>query len=447
MNTTGRTSKRATLNLFPRPQSLVYTVVSVAEFLGIFFGNALVVYVFTRTRRLRQRRSYWLTISLAVADLLVGLLGGPSWLFPLLFGPNSTAWQREVDLAANTAFLFVPYASLLNLVLVALERAYATLWPLKHRVLSSRAYHVAIALGWTLPLFFPLVDLAERRKLVSAAQLRYTWLFCNWFLLTLILFCYVSIWLKMKFFAHHQNHVTTVQERQLTATLLFVTAVSIVTWVPAVVFSTAFNTASVANLPLHVHLHIYVCLSILFFANSLVNPIIYSFRMPQFRREASRLFCRRTVEVRLQPRTQPPVPLTLTPPVERENSLGMSLVRLRVTEVANRPAVVNVHSCAGTPSYPCKPHGAAENLGFTTALWTYMVALNLSSPVAMFCPHTLRFVWESNARENTGASYERTPPSPTPASLLTRFSSPRVLLSLLAESLWAGYSCLSKVMG
>lgn len=53
-----------------------YTVMEVIVAVVAVIGNALVIFVFYREKRLRRRTNYYI-ISLALADFLVGLLGIP----------------------------------------------------------------------------------------------------------------------------------------------------------------------------------------------------------------------------------------------------------------------------------------------------------------------------------------------------------------------------------
>ncbi|RZF42627.1 hypothetical protein LSTR_LSTR001422 [Laodelphax striatellus] len=55
---------------------VVYVGCEILVAIGAIFGNTLVITAFRRERRLRRRTNYYI-VSLAVADLLVGLLGIP----------------------------------------------------------------------------------------------------------------------------------------------------------------------------------------------------------------------------------------------------------------------------------------------------------------------------------------------------------------------------------
>ena len=120
------------------------------------------------------------------------------------------------------------------------------------------------------------------------------WLSFTCLILLTICISYVSIWIKIKFGRHPQHHVTTAQDRKLTVSLFIVTVVSLVTWLP----SQALYVTVVwfRSLPYIAFIRLYYSFMLLLFANSLVNPIIYSFRMPQFRQAALRLVCRRSAE-------------------------------------------------------------------------------------------------------------------------------------------------------
>ena len=66
-------SNSTILDLSP---NIPYVVSEILVAVCAVVGNALVILVFCRERRLRRRTNYYI-ISLAIADLLVGLLGIP----------------------------------------------------------------------------------------------------------------------------------------------------------------------------------------------------------------------------------------------------------------------------------------------------------------------------------------------------------------------------------
>ncbi|KAK3730966.1 hypothetical protein QZH41_019577 [Actinostola sp. cb2023] len=113
------------------------------ETVAIVTVNAITMVIFTRTPRLRSRK-HVLIASLAVADRFVGLISVPmcvsiieAYDLPFLFNE-----------AYKTQDALFGLASLFGLAALAIERAYATYFPFKHRTLSKVPYIVGIAVVW-----------------------------------------------------------------------------------------------------------------------------------------------------------------------------------------------------------------------------------------------------------------------------------------------------------
>ena len=104
----------------------------------VFIGNVVTVLVFWKQRVLLKRACY-LLLNLAFADSLVGA----TELIHAAIHERAFSGSPLGILGALFASV-----SLLSLVLIALERAYAVLWPLRHRVASARIYIISIVLVW-----------------------------------------------------------------------------------------------------------------------------------------------------------------------------------------------------------------------------------------------------------------------------------------------------------
>ena len=300
VNSTAVNNKTSSSQLFNRSEGLVFCIASIIELLTITIGNAIVIVVFTRSKQLRKRKFY-LLINLAIADFLVGAIVLPWWVTEL--GWFSLLRKHKFNILSTTimknTFQFLTFASLINLMMISLERMYATLWPLKHRVLETKTYYVLIGLSWFLPILQFSVQIAMDLKLITSTLSLLVWLSLMCLPLLIICVSYVSIWVKMKFGRHPQHHVTTAQDRKLTVSLLLVTAVSLVTWLPFSALHLALFRFQVLSLTCFIR-KILFSLVMLLLVNSLVNPIIYSFRMPQFRQAVLRLVCRRATKRRVQ---------------------------------------------------------------------------------------------------------------------------------------------------
>ena len=290
--------------LLPRSEGIGFFTVAIVESLAIMIGNAIVIAVFTRNRRLRKR-TFYLVINLAIVDFLVGATAVPWWVgdLPQAFDLWEIKWNVEMyDNVVTNLNLFVDYASLVSLMVISLERMYATLWPVKHRALGTRTYYVLIGLSWFVA--FCLLSFGLVLWFIFPSDLYAIYIHLSLILSLIVMTCvgYISIWVKIKFGGHPEHHVTTAQDRKLTVSLFIVTAFFLVTWLPTMIvfYYVIFIEYRNGVIPRSLILSHYFA-SLLFYVNSLVNPIIYAFKIPQFRQATFRLLCRRLAERQVQP--------------------------------------------------------------------------------------------------------------------------------------------------
>ncbi|XP_022796301.1 follicle-stimulating hormone receptor-like [Stylophora pistillata] len=222
------------------------------ESLVIFIGNTFTIFVFWNNRK-KLKRTAFLLINLAIADLLVGLIqmitmGGYTIILRQI-QTNSTresVKSRKWILAAQQ--VLSPFASILFLVLISLERAYALIWPLHHRVASMRGYIYSAIFTWlaaialqTLYLFGVYCNVLDLKHLMIALS-------CIEALsLILICVCYMTIRARLS-----SNGLTTVaaknnsleQNKKLSRTFFTVSAASLVCWGPSSVAFLIFHLSS-----------------------------------------------------------------------------------------------------------------------------------------------------------------------------------------------------------
>ena len=112
--------------------------------------------------------------------------------------------------------------------------------------------------------------------------------------LIVIFVSYTSILFKSRFGAHPQRHcAAALRQRKLTVTLFITTLVSLLLWLPYSIFLTVHWSNGIWNsLSLPEHFRLAYSLQFLFYANSLVNPILYTIRMPDFKKALLSLFRR-----------------------------------------------------------------------------------------------------------------------------------------------------------
>ncbi|RWS21941.1 7 transmembrane receptor (rhodopsin family)-like protein 2 [Leptotrombidium deliense] len=113
---------------------VAYTVVEAIVAVISAFGNLLTIIVFIQDKKLRKVTNFYI-VSLAVADLLVGVFGIPSAIFTRIGVPRNAF---HVCLSMLSFLLVLCTVSILNLVAVSLDRFWAILYPLNyHRRMSS----------------------------------------------------------------------------------------------------------------------------------------------------------------------------------------------------------------------------------------------------------------------------------------------------------------------
>ena len=288
-STEGGTASPAAVHRLSRSQGMAYISAFVVEGLFILVGNLLVLGVFGKNRKLRNRKCHWLLINQAVADLITGLLSVINWV-----GNFVDLWDHLIGrVALEMTVSLLAFASFSNLVMIALERTHAAFRPIKHRALSARNYRVAILVVWLLPA--PLACLHAAMVFGKIPVSTYFYILasdgCCLFLIGV--FSYSCIWIKLKCssVAPH-NDLRAAQERKLTASVFLVTAASFMTFLSGMIFIASF--ISLGNtISWHSANHILPSAVLLYCVNYWINPIIYSLKMPGFRRAAIRLICKR----------------------------------------------------------------------------------------------------------------------------------------------------------
>ena len=128
---------------------IVVLFAAILESLIIIAGNIFTIFVFWKHRN-RLKRTSFLLINLAVADLFVGftepiVLGRFDIVGHLEEASFNSAQKKNVSTAFQVTFSF---SSVLFLTLVSLERAYALIWPFRHRVSSTKGYIYSVTFAW-----------------------------------------------------------------------------------------------------------------------------------------------------------------------------------------------------------------------------------------------------------------------------------------------------------
>ena len=254
----------------------------------VFIINAFTLGVFARSPHLRRRNTY-LIMNLTVADLLIAAISGPETI--LFFIPNKRP-EKGFGVLYSIISDMCWIASLGNLVLIALERLHATFFPFRHYCLvGKRIYYKIIIFSWLGALTLACV-LHIIRMNDSALADRYPWIIYVVLALAVLTTSYVIIISKFIRKAHVQQLGSVMSaERKLSVTLFIVSAASILTLLPWVII---ICISISSDRYLWVEFTPMKIASTFYHLNSILNPMIFAIRLPEFRRPLKEVFCKNT---------------------------------------------------------------------------------------------------------------------------------------------------------
>ncbi|XP_063620441.1 adenosine receptor A2b [Cydia splendana] len=320
-----------------------YTTLEILVALVAIIGNAMVIHVFRRDRRLRRRTNYYI-VSLAVADLLVGLLGIP---FAIL---ASVGLPRNLHACLFTVSLLVMLCtiSIFCLVAVSVDRYWAILHPMCYsRNVRTKTAIIIISVCWVAGAGVGFLPLLGWHAAVDPDVGCYFVEVMDYNFLLFLYFATImtpSV-LLAAFYAHiyrvvvkQMSEVMTVQgtngrvtggtmlrvlgaaqKREVKATqnLAVIVFFFMVCWIPLY----TINAINAFKPDLHIpNLLTDFCI-ILSHLNSAINPLLYAYHLKDFRAALKGLIC--TVLGRggpIPPGYRPPVPIR-RPALERCNAL------------------------------------------------------------------------------------------------------------------------------
>ena len=278
------------------PECITWFAAFLTVSVAVVTVNLLSIIIFIKNRTLRSRSMY-LVINLTVADMLVGgISSNCSNILFLRMGCKilSVRLTWKGDNIVSFVFYWFLLTSLTNITVISLDRMHATFLPFWHRVIKNWVYGVTISVV--------LVLAAMISTAISMLQLfgkewshhQYFWQSYCLLCLFVICACYASVIVKICCGARPQHHGAARRQRKLTVTLLIMTIVSLLLWLPyAVATFVYYTTDSIRSLSLTKRIRLNSSLLLLFYTNSFVNPVVYTIRMPEFRKALLLLFtCR-----------------------------------------------------------------------------------------------------------------------------------------------------------
>ena len=287
--------------MFSFPECVTWLTVGLTECVAMVTLNIITIIVLVKNRNLRKRSTY-LVINLAVADMLVGGFATRD-LFYWFGAVYCNVWKYNsidpvADYVLDTLFHLFAVSSVTNIAAISVERLHATVRPFRHRLIKKWVYALIIAVVWVTA---GLLSIALTVLWVFKGLSYYSNLLNSFIAVCLLVICisYASIVIKIRCGAQPQHHGAASRERKLTMTLSMVTVVSLLLYLPiTIIYFLVFNTDVFTSISIVTFLRLRRILLVLFFANSLVNPILYAIRMPEYRSAVLALFRRRPQQQR-----------------------------------------------------------------------------------------------------------------------------------------------------
>ena len=278
--------------MFSSSECITWFALFLTESVAIVTVNLLSIIIFIKNSNLRTRAVY-LVINLTVADNFVGGISS-IFLFEILgydcqivtVGSN-TAPEGNITLFV---FRWFPLTSLTSIAVISLDRMHATFRPLRHRNIKKWVYWVTIGAIWVLAaVMSTVITLVYLRFGMQVPLPLYLWLSYCCLCLLVICVSYTSIAVRYWCAARPQHHGATSRQRKLTVTLLIMTIVSLLFWLPYLIFTFVILTGR-RSLSFQQMMRVRFILLLLFYTNSFVNPIIYTIRILEFRKALIALF-------------------------------------------------------------------------------------------------------------------------------------------------------------
>ena len=254
----------------------------------IVMGNMLVIILFAREKKLRKK-SLFLVMNMALADVMLGAVALPLYVY-LIVGPNYHLWTAKAAHKSIFYFLDTTFSqsSLVSAGFISCERFYAVFRPLKHKTLSMRTYGIVIFTVWSLAILVSIiVVLFYEYNSFKAATL--SWMSFPLSFLLIVCICNISLWRKVRTrnITLQQQNRAAFQNQRLTNALLFVSAISVLSWLPLVIVN---YLVFVQGLDIPRRFLLVNIINILNLANSILNPFVYALGIPEFR-QALRVSC------------------------------------------------------------------------------------------------------------------------------------------------------------
>lgn len=286
-NNTASITNPLPINSQPRqPWSTLYSI----EGVTIIIVNVIAILAFINNRRIFGRGACMI-INLGIADLLFGMmlfsLAILNWIAVSINILHSIAYLQAKAILITLVQLCVA-SSGTCLVMLSVDRLFAAYFPFRYRSTKQTSYAFIITFGWCLCLILGIVFYVIPSN--AAISIRNTYAVIVLCGILVIISSYTAIYLKLRSQAKLSNIAALaaqVRERNMAYTLMLVTFCSMLTWLP-IGLVLLIGQRTIGQLPDEITGFAMLLLA----SNSFINPIIYIYRMREFRKVVLELFGR-----------------------------------------------------------------------------------------------------------------------------------------------------------
>ena len=267
-----------------KAEGIVLSCVFLMSSFFIVAGNFLTTVLFALSKKLRKR-SLIFVMNMAVSDLSLGAVSLPIYIYWNADYFRLGKVKRNQDLFFSYLFVDALFSqvSLISAVSISLERFHAICWPFRHRALSMRAYRIGILFTWTIAFFVASIfTLMSWLNLWKGAC--YVWMTYSLTMLSIVCGCNIGIRRRSRESARIESSHNRRSVESLTPTLLFVSFLALLSWIPLVIANFLSIVCEISALRFS------FAAEVLNYCNAFVNPIAYAYKVREFR-QALRLRC------------------------------------------------------------------------------------------------------------------------------------------------------------
>ena len=275
-----------------RPLSATSSVLSMVLAPIIVLGNVLVLLAFWNDplKKLRSSPSNVILVSMAFADLLVGLVVCPitaywGWV---IFDKGTSPFDLSVIFAINVFSVNVSFG---HMFLLTVDRVFAVVTPLQYRVkITNKRVLISSCVCWIYFVAFGCSFLMLRDYFAIMGAVYNVQLLV---ILFSMLIMYIAIMFRFHRYSKtrlkEQNHSTKnllvilQRERKLFKAISIVICAFLVCYMPWFIVQMLIYLCKPCHLNLSLLMIFFGFSGSLTYANSGLNPMLYSWRLPKYR--------------------------------------------------------------------------------------------------------------------------------------------------------------------